>query len=146
VGLTPDSPGVVPVGRGRGLGAKSVDTWIGPIDTFTIGNEKIRDTAILFGDLFKDATYTEIGCHVPRQVAGLQQMLLGIDFPACASGADRPQPAEALFQLRRGPVFQPAARFLARPRALNASPRRRRAGVGPAEVASGACGHPPLRV
>jgi predicted aspartyl protease len=79
-GVTPGNPGVVAVGKGRGLGSRSIDTWIGPIDSFKIGDENIRDTAMLFGDLFKDATYTEVGSLVPRRVAGLQQMLLGIDF------------------------------------------------------------------
>jgi predicted aspartyl protease len=106
-GLTPDSPGVVPVGRSRGLGTKSVDTWIGPIDTFTIGNENIRDTAILFGDLFKDATYTPTGSYLPRQVAGLQQMLLGVDFLRAHRVLIAHSQRKLYFSYVGGPVFQP---------------------------------------
>src|SRR5271165_2345308 len=46
VGITPDSPGVVPAGKGGGLGGKLVDFWIAPLQSFTIGDEIIRDTTI----------------------------------------------------------------------------------------------------
>lgn len=106
-GLTLDSPGVVPVGQSKGLGAKSVDTWIGPIDTFTIGNENIRDTAIRFGDPFKDATYAAAGSRVSRQVAGTEQMLLGFDFLRAHRVLIAHSQRKVYFSYLGGPVFQP---------------------------------------
>ena len=76
VGLTPDTPGVVAVGKGRGIGPE-IGRHVDRSDRhFTIGNENIRDTAILFGDVFKDATIRRREPRA-RQVAGTEQMLLG---------------------------------------------------------------------
>jgi predicted aspartyl protease len=107
VGLTPGSPGVVPAGQGRGLGPKSVDAWIGPIDTFTIGNENIRDTAIIFGDLFKDATYTAVGSRVSRPIGGIEDMLLGIDFLRSHRVLVAHSQRKLYFSYIGGTVFQP---------------------------------------
>jgi predicted aspartyl protease len=107
VGLTPDSPGVVPVGQRRGIGPKSVDAWIGPINTFTIGNENIRDTAIIFGDLFKDASYAAAGSRVSRQVAGTEEMLLGVDFLRAHRVLIAHSQRKLYFSHVGGPVFQP---------------------------------------
>jgi predicted aspartyl protease len=80
LGITPETPGVVAGGKGSGLGGKSVDYWIGPFESVTIGNETISDTNIRFADLWKDARYTPIASHLPRKVEGTASMLLGADF------------------------------------------------------------------
>jgi len=80
VGITPSAPGVYLFGHSEGLGAQSIETWVGPIDTFAMGNETIRDTAIHFGDLFKDVAVTGSGGPAARGVPRLPQMLLGSDF------------------------------------------------------------------
>ena len=49
-GITPDSPGVVPVGATIGLGRKAVRVWSAPIDKFQIGGETIEHTHLLIGD------------------------------------------------------------------------------------------------
>ena len=80
LGVTPDSPGVVAGGKSGGLGSKSVDYWIGPFRSVTIGNETISDTNIRFADLWKDARYTPIASHLPQKVDLTSSMLLGADF------------------------------------------------------------------
>ena len=109
VGLTPDSPGAVPVRSASGVGAKSVETWIGPIDTLTIGNQTIRDTAIVFGDVFKDATAADTGSRIPRQVLGTLQMLLGVDFLRAHRVLIAHSQRKMYFSYAGGPVFQPRA-------------------------------------
>ena len=79
LGVTPQTPGVVARGPGGGLGAKKFDSWIGPFESFTIGDETIKNPQIRFGDLWKDMTYGETGSRLQRQV-GLRPMLLGADF------------------------------------------------------------------
>jgi predicted aspartyl protease len=79
-GVTPETPGVVAVGKILGLGASGVDNWIGPFQSFVIGNEIVRDTKIRFGDLYKDTKYTATGSNIRRSVEQLQPMLLGADF------------------------------------------------------------------
>jgi len=80
LGITPETPGVVAVGSGGGLGSRTVGFWSSPFASFAIGDEAIRDTTILFADLWKDATITETGSHVPAKLPGMPGMLLGVDF------------------------------------------------------------------
>lgn len=80
VGVTPQSPGVVPGGCSFGLGKQPVESWIAQFESFAIGNEIIRNPRIRFADLWKHVTYTETGSRVPRHLEGLPSMLLGADF------------------------------------------------------------------
>jgi hypothetical protein len=107
-GLTPTTPGVVAVGKGIGLGAREVDTWVGPIRTFTIGNETIRDTAIFFGDLWKGATYTDFASHLQRNAIERQPMLLGTDFLRAHRVLVAHSQRKLYFTYVGGPVFQAA--------------------------------------
>jgi tetratricopeptide (TPR) repeat protein len=63
-GITPDSPGVIPMGAAIGLGSKPVSVWAAPIDKFQIGGETIEHTHLLIGDIGLDDA----------------DMLLGSDF------------------------------------------------------------------
>jgi predicted aspartyl protease len=78
LGVTPQTPGVV-ARTASGLGAKKIDSWIGPFESFTVGDETIRNPQIRFADLWKDIAYGETGSRLQRQ-AGLRPMLLGADF------------------------------------------------------------------
>jgi predicted aspartyl protease len=80
IGLTPASAGVAPAGKGGGLGGKAVEFWIAPVESFSIGDETISDTALMLADLWKDATYTPIGSHLPRKLQDTPALLLGADF------------------------------------------------------------------
>jgi predicted aspartyl protease len=50
-GITPDSPGTVKAGRARGIGSRSVQTWLAPFESFKIGDEEVRNARLRFGDL-----------------------------------------------------------------------------------------------
>lgn len=106
LGVTPDSPGVVAGGKGGGLGSKSVDYWIGPFQSVAIGNETISDTNIRFADLWKDATYTPIGTHLPRKVGLTLSMLLGADFLRAHRVLVAHSQRKLYFTYAGGPVFQ----------------------------------------
>ncbi len=107
LGITPDSPGVVAGGKGGGLGSKSVDFWIAPLQSFAIGNETIQDTTMRFADLWKDATYTPTGSHLPRKVGGTPSMLLGADFLRAHRVLVAHSQRKVYFTYEGGPVFQP---------------------------------------
>ncbi len=77
LGVTPETPGVIAVGRWGGLGANTVPYWRGPFASFAIGNEVIKDTTIEFADLWKDANTSRT--HVPTRLS-VPGMLLGADF------------------------------------------------------------------
>jgi predicted aspartyl protease len=106
LGVTPETPGVVAEGAGIGFGSKSVKTWIGPFQSFTIGNETIKDTEIRFADLFKDASYKPVGSNLPMKVEGLQSMLLGADFLRSHRVLVAHSQRRIYFTYNGGPVFQ----------------------------------------
>jgi predicted aspartyl protease len=107
-GVTPETPGVVPVGPAFGLGKKGVDSWMAPIQTITIGDEMIRDTMLHFADLFRDATYTPGGSRIPRKVEELQPMLLGADFLRSHRVLVSHSQRKIYFTYVGGPIFQTA--------------------------------------
>ena len=80
LGVTPETPGVVAVHSGYGLGPKQFNVWIGPFDSLVIGNETISHPYIPFGDLYKAETYTSTGSRLAKNVSQEQPMLLGADF------------------------------------------------------------------
>ena len=79
LGVTPDTPGVVAVGIGGGMGPRTMQLWNGPFASFTIGNETIRDTSIRFADLWKEMTHTT-GSRAKQPLDVMPGMLLGSDF------------------------------------------------------------------
>jgi tetratricopeptide (TPR) repeat protein len=50
-GLDPHAPGVVPAGFSRGIGRRTVQTWIAPVDSFKIGEEEIHHTRLRLSDV-----------------------------------------------------------------------------------------------
>jgi hypothetical protein len=79
LGVTTDSPGVVAVGCGRGLGRAPLESWSGPFESIAIGNEVIRNPTLHFADLWRKVAYTEPGRLVPVSRVH-PQLLLGADF------------------------------------------------------------------
>ena len=113
LGVTPETPGVVAVGTSIGLGRNSVQVRVGPLQSFTIGNETIRDTEIRFAHVFKDASYKQTGSNVPVKVDGLPSMLLGVDFLRSHRVLVAHSQRRIYFTHNGGPVFQ-----LSRPTAI----------------------------
>jgi len=107
-GITPETPGVVPLVSGGGLGRQTVDAWLGPIRAFTIGDEMIQDTTLQFADLYKQATYLPYGSRIPRKVDELQPMLLGVDFLRSHRVLVAHSQRKIYFTYVGGPVFQVA--------------------------------------
>lgn len=106
LGVTPETPGVVAQGSTFGVGPKVVDTWIGPFESFAIGNEIIRNTTIRFADLWEGTTYTEVGRRIPKHIGGEQAMLLGVDFLRAHRVLIAHSQRKIYFTYVGGPVFQ----------------------------------------
>jgi len=62
-GITPQSPGVVAVGRSSGLGSKEVSTWLAPFDQIDLGGEIVPRPKLRISDIHMDV-----------------DMLIGFDF------------------------------------------------------------------
>ena len=113
LGVTPETPGVIALGSGFGLGPRAVDNWLGPFESFAIGNEIIRNTNIRFADLWKNATYTGADL-VPRHASGELPMLLGADFLRAHRLLVSHSQRKIYFTYSGGPVFQRQAMAAAR--------------------------------
>ncbi|MEK7752480.1 MAG: aspartyl protease family protein, partial [Acidobacteriota bacterium] len=105
LGVTPESPGVVSGGCSYGIGQKPVDGWIGQFRSFAMDNELIHDPKINFAELWRHTTYTATGSHVPRRLAGLPEMLLGVDFLRAHRVLIAHSQRKVYFTYTGGPVF-----------------------------------------
>lgn len=105
LGVTPETPGVVAVQNGYGLGPKQFNVWIGLFDSIIIGNEIINHPHIPFGDLYKAQTYTSIGSRLSKSVEKEQPMLLGADFLRAHRVLVSHSQRKMYFTYLGGPVF-----------------------------------------
>jgi tetratricopeptide (TPR) repeat protein/predicted aspartyl protease len=87
-GVRPDGEGVRSAGVSRGIGRKSIATWIGPFASFKIGDEEIRNTRLRFGDLSLDT-----------------DMLIGADFFLSHRVYVASSQRKLYFTYNGGPVF-----------------------------------------
>jgi lipoprotein NlpI len=71
VGITPDSPGVVPSSCSMGIGADAVHSWVARFDTIALAEETIRDPRLRVAD------YTTGMANVR---GGVSDVILGTDF------------------------------------------------------------------
>jgi predicted aspartyl protease len=96
-GVTPDTPGVAPAGETRGVGRRSVKTWVGPFATFRIGNEEIRNTHLRFGEVGMRSAHRSV------------DMLLGADFFLSHHIYVANSQRKLYFTYNGGPVFNLAS-------------------------------------
>jgi predicted aspartyl protease len=89
LGVRPNTPGVVAVGTFGGVTKETSDLWIGPFESFEIGDEAIKETSIPFGDI--GAEY---------------QMLLGLDFLLAHRLLISHSQRKIYFTYAGGPVFR----------------------------------------
>jgi predicted aspartyl protease/tetratricopeptide (TPR) repeat protein len=90
-GITPTSPGVVPLGAASGIGQHYVQTWVAPFQSFKIGDEEIRDIKLRIGNLSGFSNGTE--------------MLLGADFFLSHRVYVANSRSKLYFTYNGGPVF-----------------------------------------
>lgn len=88
-GIKVDGPGVVEAGYAGGVGRGSVKTWVGPVASFKIGQEEIRNTKLRFGDLQGVDT----------------DMLIGADFFLSHRVYVSSKQHQLFFTYNGGPVF-----------------------------------------
>jgi predicted aspartyl protease len=121
LGITPDSPGVVRTGNASDVGNRSVESWVGPFNSFAIGDETIKDANIAVADLsWMSVAYTPLGSGFPQNVGWTPSMVLGADFLRAHRLLIAHSQRKLYFTHNGGVVFQPP------------KPARRPAGSGPA--------------
>ncbi len=88
-----------------GLGAKTVEAWVGKFTQFAIGNEDIPDVEIRVADIYQGATYLGTGSRVSKNVFEEQPMLLGADFLRAHRTLVSHSQRKMYFTYVGGPVF-----------------------------------------
>jgi predicted aspartyl protease len=79
LGVTAQSEGTTPGVCGHGLGRQRLETWVGQFDSFSIGDETIRNPKLYFADLQRDMP-TVASAFFRVQKYEMPEMLLGADF------------------------------------------------------------------
>jgi len=105
-GITVDSPGVVPSTPVVGWAAQPLPTWIARFDTFSVGNETIRNARIRMGDLFGADRDSSTGSHIAQASNEMPDLILGEDFLQSHRVVVLPHERAALFTYNGGTVFQ----------------------------------------
>jgi hypothetical protein len=105
-----DSVGIhyasAPNGRIVGIGRGSLETWIADVQTFTLGDETIKNTQLRVAEMGKYRTTMRIGSRIPVAVAGEPEILLGLDFlRAHHIIVDNPM-RKVVFSYEGGPIFE----------------------------------------
>jgi predicted aspartyl protease len=108
LGVAQDATGTAS-GTTIGMGPKSVNWQRVPLQSFAIGDELIKDTAIEVAEVFRGMTYTPLGSNLPRQVEGTTGMLLGADFLRAHRVLIAHSQEKVYFSYVGGPVFLPTA-------------------------------------
>ena len=93
-----------------GVGARTLPKQVAHVDSFEVGGEQIRNTALRFGDLFGGAEQAQTGSRVARRPESLHDMLLGYDFVAAHHILISPSHHKVFFTYNGGPVFDVAPR------------------------------------
>ncbi len=103
-GVHPDSPGVMAVGAGHGIGSGTVNVYLGTFASFKVGDEEIKNARLRFADLNLDSFDMLIGADFFLShrilVANSQHRLYftyngGPVFDLESKAAQPPQPAQA---------------------------------------------------
>jgi predicted aspartyl protease len=110
LGVTPDTPGTRHAGTTGGLGARTVDWYVGSFKSFAIGNESIPDVRLRFADLYKDQTYSSTTSRVIKNIARNQPMLIGADFLRAHRVLVAHSQRKMYFSYAGGPVFDTGER------------------------------------
>ncbi len=105
-GVTADSPAAVPSTPVQGWAAQPLPTWIARFDSFSVGNETIRNARIRMGDLFGADRDSSTGSHIAQADNQMPDLILGEDFLQSHRVVVLPRERAALFTYNGGTVFQ----------------------------------------
>jgi predicted aspartyl protease len=89
-----------------GVGRGSLETWVADVQTFTLGDETIKNTRLRVAQMGKYRTMVPIGSRIPVAVAGEPEMLLGLDFLRAHHVLVDNSTRKIVFTYEGGPVFE----------------------------------------
>ena len=124
VGVRLDSD-AVKAGQSRGVGLKSVQTYMSTFSSFSVGDqETIKNPKLRIADLFANSASVPINSHLAKKIDDLPDMLLGADFFLSHRVFLARSQGKIYFSYQGGPIFQ-----------MHASPPAPAAPTSPPETA-----------
>jgi predicted aspartyl protease len=89
-----------------GFGRKSAESWIGTFDSFSFGDENLRNARLRIADMNQYNHTTNLGSRLETNVKGVPDMLLGADFLLSHRLIIDGEERKILFTYLGGKVFQ----------------------------------------
>jgi predicted aspartyl protease len=108
LGVKPAAGTKGPVGSATGVAEKSFETWLGTVQTVTIGDETIRNVHLEVADMFGKDKFKSTGSRIGQEVIE-EKMLLGFDFLLSHRVVVVPELHAMVFTYNGGPLFQTVA-------------------------------------
>lgn len=105
VGITPESPGVTAGGKMGGIGSNRTETWIAKFDSFSLGDETVKNPRIPIGDLTAGIRADVKRNYVDEIVKEMPDMIIGTDFIAAHRMLFAVSQQRLYFTYLGGPVF-----------------------------------------
>lgn len=89
-----------------GIGRRSLQTWLADVQSFTVGDETIKNTQVRVAEMGKYQTTPRIGSRILTEVDGEPEMLLGLDFLRAHHVLVDNTLRKMVFTYEGGPVFE----------------------------------------
>jgi predicted aspartyl protease len=89
-----------------GIGRRPLQTWIGDVQSFELGDERINNTQLRIARLGEYQTMDRIGSRIPAPAGTEPNMLLGMDFLRAHRVLIDNATRKMVFTYEGGPVFQ----------------------------------------
>jgi hypothetical protein len=104
-------PGGEPV---HGVGPRTLDTWIGRLDNFALGDEQVSHVSVQVSAFSRGMSVTDIGSLTPHRVGNTPSMFIGDDFLRAHRVFVDNGDHLVLFSYLGGPVFSAPVQTAAR--------------------------------
>jgi tetratricopeptide (TPR) repeat protein/predicted aspartyl protease len=131
-GITPDSPGVTPLGMSGGIAGNRFEIWTAPVKVFQIGGEKVEHTHVLIANIEPSLPVGWISARHPID------MILGDDFFLSHRLYVAYSQRKLYFTYNGGPLFNlNLPQFARNSRSSGAPPARASSSTASATAAAG---------
>jgi predicted aspartyl protease len=89
-----------------GIGTHSLESWVGTFQTFTLGDETIKNVQLRVAQLGNNLKGQKLGSRLPVNMMSAPDMLLGADFLQAHRVLIDNSTRKVVFTYEGGPVFQ----------------------------------------
>jgi Aspartyl protease len=106
VGVIAGQGSAVAHGAITGVAGVPLEAWSGSFETFSIGDESMRNVKLTIADLFTGDAEVKTGSRIAQPIEGLPSMVVGCDFFLSHRILISAKEHKLLFTYNGGPVFR----------------------------------------